>query len=195
MPRMPWTPEDDARLTAVWNDPAPIKTQLDKFPGRTEFALAARAGALELPDRRLMANNGRAAITFRRIQALIEADAGTIEELAARAFVSKATIRRFIEAHRADVHISTYRPRAADGYSPAVWTWGAGEDATRPPGKSPNEISLAYYRRIRRDPFFRAKCSARARRRYETKKGRWVRRDPAAVALFGPATSADDSGT
>ncbi|WP_137957493.1 hypothetical protein [Burkholderia sp. 4M9327F10] len=196
MPRARWLPEDDALLTEIWKDPAPIKTQLDKFPGRTEAGLGARATVLKLPDRRMFANTERgAATTFARLQQLLEAKPGTMDELAARAHVSKATVRRFIQTQRADIHILKFRPRGENGYAAAVWTWGPGEDAQRPPPKAPKDCALAYYRRMRRDPFFRAKCSARAHRRYETKKGTWVRRDPAAVALFGPATPNDDSGT
>jgi hypothetical protein len=194
MPRPRWSPEEDARLTEVWKDPAPIKTQLDKFPGRSERALADRAAALKLPDRRLFANTARgAATTFARLQKLIEARPSTTDELAVRAHVSKKTAWRFVNAHRARMHISKYRPRAANGYAAAVWAWGAGEDAKPPRAKTPNEIALKYYRRIRRDPIYKSKRQARGRIRYAIKTGRIVRRDPAALALFGTGPAADDA--
>ena len=194
MPRLPWSPQDDARLTEIWKDLAPLKTHLDKFPGRSERALAERGTVLKLPDRRGVASVWRGEVTFARIKSLLKARPSTREELAARACVSLSTVRHFTETHRADIHVLRYRPRGENGYAAAVWTWGAGEDAPRPKAKLPKEIALAYDRRIRRDPFYRSKHAARARIRYAMKIGRFVRRDPAAVALFGPAVPDDDGG-
>lgn len=186
MPRARWLPEDDLRLTEVWKDPAALKTQIDKFPGRTELALIHRGAELKLPDRRLFANAARSvATTFARIEKLIKARPGSMEEIAVRANVSKATVRRFITANRGEMHILKYRPRAENGYRAAVWTWGPGKDAVRPKAKTPNEIALAYYRRNRRDPVFKANRAARERLRHAVKTGQFVRRDPAAIALFG----------
>jgi hypothetical protein len=194
MPRLAWTTEDDARLTEVWADPAPIKTQLDKFPGRTEPALSARARELELPDRRSMIAAARVAVTFEHVRLALATEPATREELASHAGVAVSTVRRFIKAHRAEVRILKYAPRGADGYAPAVWAWGAGDDAPRPKAKLPKENALAYYRRVRRDPFVKAKRAARARLKYERKTGRFPRRDAAALALFGPAAPDDDGG-
>jgi transposase len=186
-----WPDEQIALLKKVWDDPAPMKTQMDLFPGRTEGALKAMGAALGLPDRRLLNSERADKSSGERIKAAIKKRPGTYDELAARLSVSQSTVRRFITKFRAEVHIKRYRRRRGDdGYRPAVWAWGAGPDAPWPKAATPRDCSNRWYRKKSRDPEWVARIRLRQKLYYAKRTGKLVRRDPAAIALFGEAGGA-----
>lgn len=191
--RQAFLPEHDALLSEIWEDPAPLKTHLHRFPGRSVDTLIHRAKAIGLPDRRAIRLARAEATTGARIREQMELLPGTTLELAARAIVSKRTAQNFIERHRADVHIIDYRPRGISGPPPAVFAWGPGEDKTRPQPQSPTVAARKYYRKRRRDPYLRELDATRQRIRYAERTGRLAKRDAAAIALFGPAARGDDA--
>ena len=186
-----WPDEQIALLKQVWANPAPLKTQLHLFPGRTDGALKAMGAALNLPDRRLLNSQRADESSGARIKAAIQKRPGTYAELAARLSVSQATVRRFITKFRADVHIKRYRSRRGeDGYWPAVWAWGACEDAMWPERADPRDCANRWYRKKSRDPEWVARNRARQQLYYAKRTGKLVRRDPAAIALFGESGGA-----
>jgi hypothetical protein len=190
MPRAPkWSPEEDALLTKLWSEPAALKTVEHLFPLRTEAALVARGRDLKLPDRRRAIPAQRAAQgSGARIKAILESRRATTAELAVLAACSEPTVRRFISANRAEMHIARFLPAGEDGPGAAVWVWGAGRDAKRPPPKSRHELSKRYYRKLKRERFDKFdEIRAQQRIRAATKAGTLVRRDPLVAALFGSA--------
>ncbi|WP_106351421.1 hypothetical protein [Paraburkholderia fungorum] len=191
-------PEDDALLTRLWADPMPLKAHLHLFAGRSYDSLIQRGKTLELPDRRRDMRLARSEATVgARIREQMELLPGTTLELSMRAIASKRTVQNFIERHRGDVHIVDYRPRGISGPPPAVFAWGAGEDLPRPEPQSPTVAARKYYRKRRRDPYQRELDAARQRIRYAERTGQLVKRDAAAIALFGDVGGAhgDDRAT
>lgn len=185
-----WLDEDDVLLTLLWDDPAPLKTHLHRFPGRSYDSLIQRGKTLGLPDRRGMRLARSEATVGARIREQMELEPGTTAELAARAIASKRTVQNFMERHRAEIRIVDYRPRGISGPPPAVFAWGAGDDVQRPAPQPATVAARKYYRKRRRDPYLRELDAARQRIRYAERTGRLAKRDPAAVALFGDAGGA-----
>lgn len=185
-----WLEEDDVLLTLLWADPAPLKTHLHRFPGRSYDSLIQRGKTLELPDRRGMRLARSEATVGARIREQMELLPGTTLELSARAIASKRTVQNFIERHRAEVHIVDYRPRGISGPPPAVFAWGVGEDLPRPGPQDQTVASRKYYRKRRRDPYLRELDAARQRIRYAERTGKLAKRDVATIALFGEAGGA-----
>jgi hypothetical protein len=185
-----WPPELVETLRGIWTDPAPLKTQLHLFPGRTIGGLKAQAQALELPDRRALGRERAEQSSGTRIRAAMEAKPGTLEDLAARAMTSTTTVRNFVKRHRAEVHVKRYAPRAADGFRAAIWAWGVGKDAPWPKTDDKRECANRYYRKMRRDPEWKARNAAKQRLNYAERTGKLVRRDAAAIAMFGEAGGA-----
>ncbi|WP_156965948.1 hypothetical protein [Paraburkholderia bannensis] len=192
MPRAPeWSPEEDALLRKVWDEPAALKTVVHLFPLRTEAALTARGRDLELADRRRAIPAKRAAQSSgARMRAILESRSATAAELAELAVCSEPTVRRFIGANRAEMHITRYLPTCGDGAPTAVWVWGAGRDAKRPTPKSRQELSKRYYRKLKRERIDKFdEIRAQQRKRAAEKRGTFVRRDPLVAALFGAANA------
>lgn len=184
-----WTPEENALLRKVWKKPEPLKTVAHLFSGRSENALVMHGIRLGLPDRRRKMPGKRTAKTiWPRIEAALRVRPASLDELAALALCSNCTVRRFIKAKRADVHIAKYLPAIETRNVLALWVWGAGEDASRPPRMTEAELKARYKRKLERErpeelDRQRAKAQVRAARR----AGRLVRRDPMVAALFGAA--------
>ncbi|SDR18736.1 hypothetical protein SAMN05443245_3413 [Paraburkholderia fungorum] len=187
--RQPWTPEADALLREVWAAPEALKTVLDRFPGRTEKALMTRGHELELPDRRIAMAAARAEqSTGARLKAAIALTPRTVDQMAAVAGTSTTTARRFVNRHRAEMHIKKFDVAPDDGYAAAMWIWGAGVDAKRRGAQSQPQISARYYRKLKRErPEVIDKIKAKNRIRYAEKVGKLVRRDPMTSALYGDA--------
>ncbi|RAR51665.1 hypothetical protein C7401_13625 [Paraburkholderia unamae] len=191
MPRAPkWSPEQDELLRKVWSDPAPLKTVLAQFPGRSCDSLVARGIRLGLPDRRLSIPAERTKQgVWPRIRAALEARRASIGDLAKAAGCSECTVKRFIKANRAQVHIGRYLRATGTSNVTALWVWGAGNDAKRPKPMTSQELKARYYRKLERErPEMIDQLRARARVRMATRAGRLVRRDPLVAALFGGAT-------
>lgn len=190
MPRPPkWSPEEDALLRKVWDEPAALKTVVHLFPLRTEAALIARGRDLKLADRRRALPAQRAAQgSHARIKAILETRRATTAELAMLAACSEPTVRRFIKAHRAEMRIGRFIPSGGDGSPTAVWAWGPGRDAKRPTPKSTTELSARYYSKMKRErPEKLDQIRAHQRIRAATKAGTFIRRDPLVAAFFGAA--------
>ncbi|MBW9132909.1 hypothetical protein JNC05_27925 [Paraburkholderia ginsengiterrae] len=191
-PRRAWSPEEDALLTRLWADPAPLKIHVHRFSGRSYDSLIQRGKKeLGLPDRRRDMRLARSEATVgARIREQMEREPGTTAELAARSLASKRTVQNFIERHRAEVRVIDYRPRGISGPPPAVFAWGAGEDMPRPAPQDATVAARKYYRKRRRDPYLRDIDATRQRIRYAERTGKLAKRDEAAIAIFGDAGGA-----
>ncbi|HDR9834503.1 TPA: hypothetical protein QDC51_001262 [Burkholderia multivorans] len=195
-----WSAAEKARLRYWWKKPDPIKTWVDKFPGRTQGAIEAKAHEMRLPNRHttarpLFAEN----TTGARIRDAIIASPSTRAQLEALKIASPSTICRFIRMHRASMHIHGYAERSgSDGYAAEIWAWGEGVDAPRPKTISKAEAAMRYYRKKSRSVRWKREEAARQRERYHAKKGNLLRgerpmRDEAAIALFGETGTASAS--
>jgi hypothetical protein len=184
-----WTPEEDALLRKAWKKAAPLKTFTDQFSGRSANALVMRGIRLGLPDRRLKIPAKRTEQTiWPRIHAALKDRRSTVDELAALARCSKCTVRRFIKANRADMHIERFLPALGTRNVTAIWVWGAGKDAERPAPMTEAEQRARYKRKLERErPDALDRQRAKARLRAAKRDGRLVRRDPLVAALFGAA--------
>ncbi|POR54554.1 hypothetical protein B0G62_102162 [Paraburkholderia eburnea] len=182
-----WTPAENALLRKVWKRSAPLKTVTHLFPSRSENAIVMHGIRLGLPDRRRKMPGKRTAETiWPRIEAALRVRPASLDELAALARCSNGTVRRFIKAKRTEVHIAKYLRAIGTRNVTALWAWGAGEDAPRPPRMTEAEQRARYKRKLERErPEELDRQRARARVRAARRDGRLVRRDPMVVALFG----------
>ncbi|RQM48668.1 hypothetical protein EHZ19_10720 [Paraburkholderia bannensis] len=182
-----WTPEENALLRKVWKRPEPLKTVTHLFSGRSANALVMHGTRLGLPDRRRKMPGKRTAQTiWPRIEAILRARSASVDELAALARCSNCTVRRFIKAKRANVHIEKYLAAIETRNVLALWVWGGGEDAPRPPRMTEAEMKARYKLKLERErPEELDRQRAKARVRAARRNGRLVRRDPMVAALFG----------
>ncbi|WP_175777505.1 hypothetical protein [Burkholderia anthina] len=192
-----WSHTEKMRLRYWWKKPDPIKTWVDRFPGRTHGAIETKAHSMGLPNRHETARPQFAEnTTGARIRDAVVASPSTRAQLEALKIASPSTIARFVRTHRASMHIHGYAERhGTDGYAAEIWAWGAGEDAPRPKAVTGAESSLRYYRKKSKSIRWKREAAARQRERYHQKKGHLLRgarpmRDEAAIALFGVAGTA-----
>lgn len=184
-----WTPEEDVLLRKVWKQTAPLKTVTHLFADRSTNAIVMHGIRLGLPDRRVKIPAKRTKQTiWPRIEAALKESRATVEELAARAGCSECSVRRFIKARRATVHIARFLPAVEVRTVTAIWAWGEGKDAARPVPLTSEEERARYKRRLERErPEELDRQRAKARLRAAKRAGRLVRRDPLVAALFGNA--------
>ncbi|WP_186224587.1 hypothetical protein [Burkholderia gladioli] len=180
-----WPEEEERLLREHWANPAPIKTFAHLFPKRTIGAIERHAHDMGLPSRRALRREFSAQTTMARIKACMQEKPGTVADLAERAIVSKHTVRRFISDFRSDIYVRRYAPRSASGYRAAVWAVGKRPDAPKPAPEPRGAAAARYYRRKAKDPVWMADMAARLRKSYARKRGTKIRRDAAAIALFG----------
>lgn len=182
-----WLPPEDAALTEIWADRRPLKVTISRLPGRSVRGAEHRATELGLPHRRLPRGVSDDRPAFVVLWAVLKAKRGTINELAARAHVSRPTVDAFIKHFRTEMHVCGWRDRSA------IYKAGAGEDAPKPAKQTSKEKCARYWKKLKRErPDLAAVRIARSSFKRLEREGKVIRRDPAVLALFGPATRNDD---
>ena len=185
-----WSPEEDAILLEIWKLSMPLKVTVARLPGRSARGLGARAKALELPARRLVKGTSDTRPAFVALWAALRKKRGTCVELAARVHVSRQTAGFFITHFRAQMHIAGWQ-RQENGPPAPIFAAGAGKDKPRPARKPRADVCRDYWARLKRDrPDAAAARIARTTFKQYERKGKLIRRDPAAIALFGAAGGA-----
>ncbi|WP_144265802.1 SANT/Myb-like DNA-binding domain-containing protein [Pandoraea sp. SD6-2] len=188
--RMPWSPEDSARLTDLWDSALPIKCIAEHFPGRTTNAVRKHGRyGLGLPDRN--GKRGRAtSIAWGAIQReLRKVPMGDSKYLAMVTGYSRRQILLLLSEHHeaGDLHIAGWVRYAPAGAWAARFSLGNGVDAQKPEPLTRKEIDRRRTLRLSKDAEYQAARCARARVRYAIKTGSLVRRDPLIAALYGTA--------
>jgi hypothetical protein len=186
---MRWLEEEDEILREIWTLRTPLKVSAARLPGRSVRGMQMRADTLELPRRRQARGTSDTRPAFVALWKALK-KRGTRIQLAARAGVSNQTAGDFIKHFRSQMHIvDWYHP--ADGKAAPIYKAGAGEDKPKPPNKPRAEIYSDYWKRMKRErPDLAAARIARATFRRLEREGKLMRRDPAAVALFGTSGGA-----
>ncbi|WP_224030310.1 hypothetical protein [Paraburkholderia caribensis] len=157
-----------------------------ELPLRTESALRKRREILQLSVRRMYGTGIVIRGTTQTIWKALKGKPCTREELAARAGVCSQSVTAFIKENRSRIHVCTWRKPA--GKYVEVFKAGAGIDAPKPPPKPRSQTYADWWQRLKRDrPDVAGHRIARDNHRRDMRSGKLVRRDPAAVAIFGPA--------
>jgi hypothetical protein len=187
--RMPdWSAEEDAILTQRWNEGWTAKQILRELPLRTEPALRKRRDVLQLPVRRLFGSGIVIRATEKAIWAALRGKQSTRDELAARAGVCSQSISNFIKENRSQIHVSKWK-RSPSGKYVEVFKAGKGDDAPKPPPKPRAQTYADWWQRLKRErPDVAGHRIARDNHRRDMRAGKLIRRDPAAEAVFGPAS-------
>jgi len=182
-----WQTHEDAVLIEIWADAQPLKVNIGRLPGRTVRAAEAHAKDLQLPPRRLSSGISDDRPSFKLLWTHLRARRGTIPELAARCHLSRPTVDAFVKRFRSEMHVCGWRDRAA------IYKAGAGIDVAKPARQTSREKCARYWKKLKRErPDLAARRIARARFKRLEREGKVMRRDPAVIALFGPATPDDD---
>ncbi|RKE35275.1 hypothetical protein B0G76_1336 [Paraburkholderia sp. BL23I1N1] len=186
---MRWSEDEDEILREIWTLRTPLKVSAARLPGRSVRGIQMRAETLELPRRRQARGTSDTRPAFVALWSALKRR-GTRIELATRAGVSNQTAGDFIKHFRAQMHIvDWYRP--ADGPTTPIYKAGAGVDKPKPPNKPRDKIYSDYWKRMKRErPDLAAARIARTTFKRLEREGKLMRRDPAAVALFGTAGGA-----
>lgn len=188
--RMPWSPEDDVRLTELWASTLPLKCIAEQFPYRTTVAVQKHGRyGLGLPDRN--GKRGRStSIAWCAIQReLRKVPMGDSKYLAMVTGYSRRQILLLLSEHHGagDLHIAGWVRYAPAGAWAARFALGKGVDAQKPEPLTRKEIDRRRTLRLSKDAEYQAARCARARVRYAIKTGSLVRRDPLIAALYGTA--------
>jgi hypothetical protein len=184
-PHRKWPPEDEVRLAALWPTRTPLKVLVDEFPGRSVRGLQSKAMELGLPRRRIAKGISETRPAFVALWAELVKKRGTRMQLAARVGVSNQTAGDFIQYFRARMRIVGWHV-PADGQPAPIFAAGAGVDKPKPAKKARAQIYSDYWKRMKRErPEQAAARIARANFLRLERQGKLMKRDPAAVAMFG----------
>jgi hypothetical protein len=185
-----WLESEDEILREIWKLRAPLKVSIARLPGRSERGVQLRAAALKLPKRRQPRGVSETRPAFVALWAVLKKKRGTRIELAERAGLTRQTVGTFIRHFRSQIRISGWQPRK-DGPHAPIYAAGAGTDKPKPSRKPRNEICSDYWKRVKRErPDVAAARIARTAFRRQEREGKLMKRDPAAVALFGTSGGA-----
>lgn len=185
-----WQDWEDEILREIWTQRTPLKVSVARLPGRSVRGVQTRAAVLGLPRRRQARGTSETRPAFVRLRSELHKRRGTRMQLAARAGVTNQTAGEFIRHFRAQMHVvDWYQP--ADGRAAPIFKAGAGIDRPPPPKKPRAKVYSDYWKRMKRDrPDMAAARIARATFRRQEREGKFLKRDPAAVALFGDSGGA-----
>ncbi|MDN7814897.1 hypothetical protein [Burkholderia vietnamiensis] len=182
-----WTAADDALFERLWLAGEPLKKIADHFPSRSTHALSTRRYQLELPCR-----GGPKAIAadhpvMKKIWKTLKRRPATRAQLVARAGVSMSTVVKFVQLYDGQIHVCGWDER---GPKSEILKAGPGENVPKPAAKSSKERCADWWQKARRErPDYAGRRVARDHVHRQERSGKLVRRDIAAIALFGPARS------
>lgn len=180
-----WTPADDVLFEQLWFAGEPLKKIADRFPGRSTHALATRRYQLQLPCR-----GGPKAIAadhpvMKRIWKALKRRPATRAQLVERAGVAMSTVVKFVHLYEGKIHVCGWDYR---GPKSEILKAGPGQDVPKPVAKSSKERCADWWQKARRErPDYAGHRVARDQVHRQERSGKLVRRDIAAIALFGPA--------
>lgn len=175
-----WTDAEIATLRYMWGSDQPLRMWADLLPGRGDRAIYCKAHRLGLPDRTEQITKP-VPIGWRIVQRLLaDGTPRTAADIAAATGLSRWSVTSQLNRRSgSDVHISEYRP----GRHPErVWKIGPGKNAERPAPK-PHKLCVQEWRRRaqKTKPEIFDAINGRRRNRYAEKRGKLIRRDPAAA--------------
>ncbi len=185
-----WTEQEDRDLAIAWVADGPMKKYLDLFNGRSVEAVLAHGlyiGLGERPNRNAQVAHPNASAILRvMVQGPMEA-----VELSAKTGISRRTVMKHLKALHAQgrIHIARWERFGASGYPARVYALGKRKDAQRPTARTPGQKfrdRMADLKQNRPDEYMRVMARRRANAQRRTGA---VRRDVAAVALFGAAAA------
>lgn len=186
-----WSPDDDATLTRLWLAGLPAKKIAEQLPGRSVGAIGNRRQTLALPRRSGVGLDPRNTVEMQRIWKVLKQRPGTRAALARRANVAHTTVSKFIKLFRGQFHVCRWTGTAVNGDLAQVLRAGPGVDAPKPPRMTASERSRRWWDKCKRErPLDAVRRLARDQALRQERTGKLVRRDIAAVALFGPAGGA-----
>lgn len=194
-----WSPAEDALVCKMWKAGVPVKGMLKRLPLRTESAVRKRKEKLRdeagLEPRLTFGGAVPKRLTSPRIWAVLNRRPRTRAQIERLAKVSKCSITAFIKENRADIHVCGWTAPDDHGRRAEIFAAGPGEDVARPPRQSRAEIYQRWWQRLKRErPDVAGHRVARDNHRKLMQSGKLIRRDPAAVALFGNAAPAAREG-
>lgn len=145
----PWTPEEDAILAEVWNQPRAIKIGLRRLPGRTYDAARVHAKAIGLGDK-ASAQKGTRSPYLNGIVKEIKANGPrTSLELSIALSACRRTIQRVLQDCRGtEFHVGEWKLESSKHPS-RMWAIGPGKDAPKPVPKTASEAHRDYRLRKR----------------------------------------------
>lgn len=180
-----WEPAEDATLARLWIAGTPIKKIVDELPGRTYSAIAKRRQKLALPLRSGPAADPAAHPVMQKLWRTLKKRRATRAQLQKRSNAAHSTVTKFIQLYRPQIHICGWAggPRGAFF---EILAAGPGDDAPKPAALTPSEKCHRWWEKCKRDRPLDAELRlARDRVRRRERDGKHVRRDIAAIALFG----------
>ncbi|WP_186079332.1 helix-turn-helix transcriptional regulator [Burkholderia gladioli] len=186
-----WSAEDEQKLREIWHAPGPLKSFVDLFEGRTESALSCHGLEMGLGRRgnRYMYSGDP---TANLILSVLACGAMDSVEIAAKAGIARETAMKHLKRlHLAGrIHIARWERFARSGYPSKVWSAGPGTDASRPVPRTPGQKFKDRMQRLKKEqPDEYSRVVARRRAGVARRAGRPVKRDIAAIALFGGASA------
>lgn len=154
---IPWTSEQDARLTELWLGDELLKNHIDEFSGHTYEAMIRRACDLKLGKRQNMPR-GQVSVSWKLIETEIMKRPAHRFDIAERINLHHATVHKHIERNRNKVHVIDWDRRTNDGSAIPVYALGPGKDVPKPEPITKAEVS----RRIRERQRIARHCAGRA---------------------------------
>ncbi|MBR8234618.1 hypothetical protein K6W26_23070 [Burkholderia sp. AU42008] len=180
-----WTPADDALFEQLWRAGEPLKKMADHFPGRSAHALSMHRCRLGLPCR-----GGPKAVAadhpvMQKIWKELKRRRATRMQLAERAGVALSTVVKFVQLYEGRIHVCGW---TTGGARSEILKAGPGENVPKPAPKTRKERCADWWEKARRErPDYAGHRVARDRVLRLEREGKLVRRDVAAIALFGAA--------
>lgn len=181
-----WSPEEDATLRRLWLAFVPTKKIVEQLPGRTYASIAKRRGKLNLPRRSGAGVGPMDRPEMQKLWNALKKRKATRAQLAKRAAVGPATVSKFVKLFRSQFHVCGWAKADPNGDYAEVLRVGPGQDVPRPTPASASERCHRWWERCKRErPLDAGRRLAKDAVRRREREGKLVRRDPAAVALFG----------
>ncbi|TAM50212.1 MAG: hypothetical protein EPN57_20545 [Paraburkholderia sp.] len=164
----------------------PTKKIVEQLPGRTYASIAKRRGKLNLPKRSGAGVSPMERPEMQQLWKALKKHKATRAQLAKRADVVPATVSKFVKLFRSQFHVCGWVKADPNGDYAEVLKAGPGKDAPKPAPASASERCHQWWERCKRErPLDAGRRLARDAVRRREREGKLVRRDAAAVALFG----------
>lgn len=177
-----WTESELTILRDQWGNGAPIKDWMHQLPNRSHAAIQARAREIGLGSRGKVNRTGRSIAWKLICKLLADGKPRSTKEMADEIEISRRSIDHCMRLmHGNGIRVGAWGPQGLDGVRSRLWALGFEQDAPRPPTPSSAERSSRRWREIKKDPERMAIRIARIRLRTAERKGRLIRRDPAAA--------------
>jgi len=163
---------------------------LKHLPLRTEAAIRKRKEKLRAEaglEPRLVFGGGKPKrLTTPRIWKVLKRRPCTRAQMERLAKACKASVTAFIKENRAEIHVCGWTAPDDRGRRSEIFAAGAGDDVPKPARQPRAEVYRRWWQRLKRErPDVAGHRVARDNHRRLMQSGKLIRRDPAAIALFG----------